>query len=129
MRSLNGSIHTTQTPPPLSFYNTFKEGKEERKEIKHTGIEMKVKRDVDCRSCRKRNKRKMLRKITDKGTRKIGCGSDWVIGPNRYTRKPSQQISSANEPWFWARYAGGLSHDCTNTYVQRCTYVHNRKID
>ena len=24
MRSLNGSIHTTQTPPPLSFYNTFK---------------------------------------------------------------------------------------------------------
>ncbi len=25
MRSLNGSIHTTQTPPPLSFYNTFKE--------------------------------------------------------------------------------------------------------
>jgi hypothetical protein len=25
MRSLNGSIHTTQTPPPLSFYNTFKD--------------------------------------------------------------------------------------------------------
>ncbi len=25
MRSLNGSIHTTQTPPPLSFYNTFKQ--------------------------------------------------------------------------------------------------------
>jgi hypothetical protein len=24
MRSPNGSIHTTQTPPPLSFYNTFK---------------------------------------------------------------------------------------------------------
>ncbi len=24
MRSLNGSIHTTQSPPPLSFYNTFK---------------------------------------------------------------------------------------------------------
>jgi len=24
MRSLNGSIHTTQTPPPVSFYNTFK---------------------------------------------------------------------------------------------------------
>jgi hypothetical protein len=23
MRSPNGSIHTTQTPPPLSFYNTF----------------------------------------------------------------------------------------------------------
>ncbi len=24
MRSPNGSNHTTQTPPPLSFYNTFK---------------------------------------------------------------------------------------------------------
>jgi hypothetical protein len=24
MRSPNGSIHTTQTPPPLSFYSTFK---------------------------------------------------------------------------------------------------------
>jgi hypothetical protein len=24
MRSHNGSIDTTQTPPPLSFYNTFK---------------------------------------------------------------------------------------------------------
>jgi hypothetical protein len=23
MRSPNGSIHTTQTPTPLSFYNTF----------------------------------------------------------------------------------------------------------
>ncbi len=23
MRGPNGSIHTTQTPPPLSFYNTF----------------------------------------------------------------------------------------------------------
>jgi hypothetical protein len=27
MRSPNGSIHTTQTPPPLSFYNTFKQKK------------------------------------------------------------------------------------------------------
>ncbi len=25
MRSHNGSIDTTHTPPPLSFYNTFKE--------------------------------------------------------------------------------------------------------
>jgi hypothetical protein len=24
MGSHNGSIHTTHTPPPLSFYNTFK---------------------------------------------------------------------------------------------------------
>jgi hypothetical protein len=24
MRSPNGSIHTRHTPPPLSFYNTFK---------------------------------------------------------------------------------------------------------
>jgi hypothetical protein len=24
MQILNGSIHTTQTPPPLSFYNTLK---------------------------------------------------------------------------------------------------------
>jgi hypothetical protein len=24
MGSPNGSIHTTHTPPPLSFYNTFK---------------------------------------------------------------------------------------------------------
>jgi hypothetical protein len=27
MRSHNGSIDTTQTPPPLSFYNTFKRKK------------------------------------------------------------------------------------------------------
>jgi hypothetical protein len=26
MRSPNGSIHTSHTPPPLSFYNTFKVG-------------------------------------------------------------------------------------------------------
>jgi hypothetical protein len=33
MRSLNGSIHTTQTPPPLSFYNTFKELSYEKVEL------------------------------------------------------------------------------------------------
>jgi hypothetical protein len=29
IRSHNDSIDTTQTPPPLSFYNTFKETKTE----------------------------------------------------------------------------------------------------
>jgi hypothetical protein len=69
----------------------------------------------------------MLRKINDNGTREIGCGCDWVIGPNQYTRKPSQQISSANEPWFWARHA---DVGCRTTVrVHMYKDVDNRKID
>jgi hypothetical protein len=48
MRSLNGSIHTTQTPPPLSFYNTFKSA------LKiYVGLSERQKKDELMRNFRK----------------------------------------------------------------------------